>query len=196
MTRSTRPDRRSGWTLLETVVALAVAAVLMVVLGNILLSSTQSVDYVVTDSVMDQEMKRGLGRFFQEIQSSSTSTLSIDETDPDHDAVLFQVAAPWDGTAVRWGAIDDANVFHAGWRVRYRVVDGNLVRDFLGTTGLPAGTESLVLRRIDALLDGKKGFRVTRIDTLVTASVRSARRFRDGVRYEKEFASSVHLLNG
>ena len=195
MSPSVQLDRQRGFTLMETVVALGIAAALMVVLGNILLSSTQSVDYVVTDSIMDQEMKRGLNRLFQEIQSSSPSTISIVETNPDHDVLTFQVPAPWDGVAVRWGATDDDDVFHEGWHVRYQVVQGDLVRGLLNTAGIPTGTESLVLRRIDASRDGQKGFRVTRVNTLITVLVRSGRQFRDGVWYGKDFTSSVHLMN-
>ena len=195
MSPSAQRDRQRGFTLMETVVALGITAALMVVLGNILLSSTRSVDYVVTDSVMDQEIKRGLNRLLQEVQSSSPSTISVVETNPDHDVLVFQVPAHWDGVAVRWGATDDDNVFHEGWQIRYQVVQGDLVRGLLGATGLPVGTESLVLRRIDPARDGQKGFRVTRVNALITVLVRSGRQFRDGVWYEKEFTSSVHLVN-
>ena len=195
MMHSAHRPGTNGFTLVEVVVATTVAMVLMVVLGNILLSSTRSVDYVVTDSILDQELKRGLNRMFGEIQSASPSTISIIGTDPDHDAVVFQVPAPWDGSSVRWGAVDDMNVFHEGWRVRYQVTKGDLMRCLLGTTGLTAGAETLVLRRIDSARDGRKGFAVSRVDDLVTISVRSGREFRDGVRHEKEFTSSIGLLN-
>jgi len=186
--------RRGGFTLLETAMALAIASILMVVLGNILISSTNSVDTILVDSVTDQEIKKGLNRFLDEAQTSSTSVLTVDTTGADHDAVTLQTPGPYTGT-VSWGATDTAAVWQTGWSVRYLVVGGQLVRRVLNGSGTQVGADELLVRFVDNVSGGQKGFRVAVTGPVVNAVVRIRKTFRDNKSYTKEMGSSAILKN-
>ncbi len=187
-------SRRGGFTLLETAMALAIASVLMVVLGNILISSTSSVDYIVVDSITDQEIKKGLNRLLDELQTSSTTVMAVDGSDADHDSATFQTPGAYTGT-VSWGAVDVAGVWQTGWSVRYQVVGGELVRRVLNGSGTQVGANELLVRLVDNLSVGQKGFRITVTGPVVNTVIRIRKTFRDNKSYTKELSSSVFLKN-
>lgn len=189
-----RDGHQQGFTLMEVVVALGVASVVLLILGNILLSSTSSIDSVITGSTADQEMKKGLGRLLGELQGSSPTVVSISTADPDHDAITFQTPGSYNG-GVNWGATESNGTWQAGWSTRYLVASGNLVRRVLDGSGNQIGPDELLVRRLDASTGGVKGFRMTRNGALVTATVRTRKGLRDSHEIQKEFTSSMFLKN-
>jgi prepilin-type N-terminal cleavage/methylation domain-containing protein len=193
--RPTPARRPAGFTLLELLMALAIASVLMVVVGNILISSTRSVDSMVVDSVSDQEIRQSLNRMLDEMQMTSTSRLAINSLGTDHDSITFQTPSSYAG-AVTWGAKDAAGTWHADWTVRYTVVNGQLVRQVLNSGGSTVGASAVLARGIDGLSSGTKGFRVGLVGPVASAALRVRKQFRDGKVYTKEFSSSVYLKNG
>jgi len=187
--------RARGLTLIEVAVAMTLGAIVMVILGNILSSTTDSVDSIVVGSVGDQDLKKSLNRFLDEVQRSSTSRLDIDSSDPDHDVITLQTPSNVGGT-VSWGAVDATGIWREDWSARYLVEDGRLVRKALNTGLYPVGSDEPFARGVDGLRDGRKGFLVTRNGTVINAAIRVVRSYRSGVDSVKEFDSSVMVRNG
>ena len=195
MIRPARPRRPAGFTLIELLMAMVIAAVLMVVVGNILISSTRSVDSMVVDSVSDQEIRQSLNRMLDELQMTSASRLAINSLATSHDTITFQTPSSYAGS-VSWGAADTAGDWKAGWTVRYTVVAGQLVRQILNPSGEPVGADAVLARGVDGLSGGTKGFRVGLVGPVASVALRVRKQFRDGKVYTKEFSSSVYLKNG
>jgi prepilin-type N-terminal cleavage/methylation domain-containing protein len=193
--RSATTDRRRGLTLLEIIVATAVMAVLMTVLGNILVCSTRSVDALVVDSVSDQEIKKGLSRLINELETSASTVVAIDSSNASFDQVTFQTPGTYNG-AISWGATDASAAWHSLWTVRYKVSGGLLVRRVINSTGNQVGSDELLVRKVDDLSGGVKGFGVARIGQLVNITIRVRKTFQDGKDYVRQYDSSVLLKNG
>jgi prepilin-type N-terminal cleavage/methylation domain-containing protein len=189
------PNRpAAGFTLLEVMMAMFISAILMVILGNILMSSTRSVDAVVVDSVSDQEIRRSLDRLTDELRTSSSTALTINATGTNHDALALQTPSSFTGS-VTWGAVDNGGTWHANWTVRYEVVGGQLVRRVFDLNGIQDGADVLLARGIDNLRAGVKGFRASAVGSVVNVGLRVNKGFRDGKSYTKEYTSSVLLKN-
>jgi prepilin-type N-terminal cleavage/methylation domain-containing protein len=189
-----RPTGSSGFTMIEMATALSIAAIVMVIVGNILISSTHSVDYVMTDTTADQEMKRGISRLLGDLRTASPSVVTIATSDADHDSIAFQTPGTYDGS-VTWGAKAPNGAWQAGWSLRYTVVAGTLVRRVLDAGGVQVGSDELLVRGVDRRTSGRKGFALAINGPLVTATVRTRKTFRDSNDYSKEFSSSVFLEN-
>ena len=195
MFRSATIDRRRGLTILEIIVATAVMTVLMTVLGNILVCSTRSVDAIVVDSVSDQEIKRGLSRLINELETSASTVVAIDSSNINFDQVTFQTPGTYNG-AISWGATDAAAAWHSLWTVRYRVSGNQLVRRVINSSGNQVGADEMLVRKLDDLSGAVKGFGVTRVGQLVNITIRVRKKFQDGKDYVRQYDSSVLLKNG
>jgi hypothetical protein len=192
MTRNGR-SRSAGLTLVEMVFVLAISGGLMVILGNILISSTNSADYVMSDSNRDFEVRRTLGWLLGELRAAGTAT-SIATTDPQYDAVTFQTPGPALDT-LQWGAVDAGGVWHPGWSVRYLVDRGTLFRRALDAAGAPSGEDQVFVRGIDGLRDGRKGFALSRTGSVIAATIRVNRVHADGRQFQKEYGCSIGMKN-
>ena len=194
MLRQTTNNRQPGFTLVEVLSALAITSVLMVILGNIVISSTRAVDTVVVGSVGDQEIKRGLKRLVNELQTTSTSVLTINTSNASYDTATFQTPGTYNGT-VSWGAVDIDGVWRMNWTVRYVMSGTQLVRQVFSGSGSKVGSDELLVRNVDSLRGGVKGLRLNRIGSVIRITLRISRTYRDAKDYFKEYNSSVLLKN-
>ncbi len=194
MSRERCRSRSGGFTLVEMAVVLGVACVLMIIVGNILISSSTSTEHLIAESRMDFEVKRAMKALLGDLQASAPSVSTIDPSGTDYDSITYQVPGPFTGVR-QWGAFDASHQWQPSWSVRFLVVQGNLVRRILDGSGQPRGSDEIYVRRIDNLRDGQKGFMVTRTGSLVTASIRILRTSREGHQSQKEYSSSTCMRN-
>ena len=194
MLNERRLPRSAGFTLLETMIALGVAVVGLAIVGNILVSSVGAVDQIMVDTSVEQDLKRGVSRLLRELGTSSTATIAIDTSNSSYDMATFQTPGTYSGS-VTWGAIDTAGVWQSGWTVRYTVSSGTLVRRVLNGSGTQVGADETLVRTVDAVSGGVKGFRVTPNGPLYNVSVRVRKTFRDSKDYTKDFTSTVLVKN-
>jgi hypothetical protein len=169
--------------------------VLIVVMGNILISSTRSVDAMVVDTTSDVEIRRSLGRLIDDLESTATARLSIDATGAGADALDLQTPSTYSGS-VTWGAKDAAGVWRSDWRARYAVAGTQLVRRAINSMGVQVGADALLARNVDGRSGGVKGFRIALNGRIANIGLRVRKAFRDGKVYAKEFSTSVQLKNG
>jgi hypothetical protein len=66
----------------------------------------------------------------------------------------------------------------------------------INSTGNQVGSDELLVRKVDNLSGGVKGFGVARIGQLVNITIRVRKTFQDGKDYVRQYDSSVLLKNG
>jgi prepilin-type N-terminal cleavage/methylation domain-containing protein len=193
--RNPAAGRRTGLTMIELMIAVTIASVLMVILGNIIISTTHSVDTLTVDTVSDQELKRSMGRLIGELQTVSPTALSINSADANNDAVILQTPGPYTSGTVNWGAVDTQGTWRDDWTAQYLVVDHRLIRRVFNDSGNQIGNDELLARDLDLRSGVNKGFSVSRTGNVVKVSLRVHKTFRDSKDYRKSYESSVLLRN-
>lgn len=193
--RDRRPIHRAqGFTLIEVAVALAILAIIAVVFGEVVISSTTSMDYLVTDNTSDMEIKRSLNTILNELRLSSNAVITLDTSDANFDTITFQTPDAY-GSSVDWGASDSTGAWNANWSVRYTVANGRLVRRVLNALNNQVGSDEILARGIDSANGAVKGFQVTQNGPVVNVLIRVRKTPFDGKAYEKQMSTSIFLKN-
>ncbi len=193
--RDRRPvNRAHGFTLLEVAVALAILAIIAVAFGQVVISSTNSMDYLVADNTIDQEIKRGLTMVLNELRQSSNAVITLDTSNSNFDIVTFQTPNTYGGS-IDWGAADSTGTWNANWSVRYTVANGQLVRRALNALNNQFGSDEVLVRSLDSANGTVKGFQVTQNGPVVNVLIRVRKTTFDGKAYEKQMSTSIYLKN-
>jgi len=183
---------RGGFTLLELSIALAIGITLLAVLGNVLISSTNSLDYIMQDTVVLGDIKDVVNGLREELRSSTTGLITIDTSNADYDVLTFKVSSG--GTSPSYGAVDINGNFQNGWSIRYTVSSSNLVRNVLDGGGT-VQSSSIVVEDVDTRFSGQKGFWVTKTGSLYNVNIRINKTFRDSNSARKGMGSTVFVPN-
>jgi len=189
-----RSRRDEGFTLVEMAIALAVATILLVLIGDILFRSTSSADYIVQGSNATATMHRALDRIRGELHRAAPEVVNVNPGSTVNDSFTLQTAGPFSGTT-RWGAEDNLGTWHEDWSARYSVVQGDLVRESLNGLDVVQGAPEIVARDVDDPISDDKGFEVTRNGPVVGLKLRVRKTFSDGVQHTEELTTSVLVKN-
>ena len=194
--------RASGFTLLEVTFAMAIGVTLTLIVTQIMVTSTVSVDYLSRSNVSDLGLKRALARMGEDFRESGTAVVTIDSTGTDWDAVTVQTADT-STDPVTWGTVDSDGVFRPNWQVEYLVVENDFVRRILNTGGVPVGPEATLIIGIDDLFDDgggqgpQKGFIVEAVpgSRLFNVTIRLLATFRDNKQTRREVNTTFIVKN-
>ena len=184
----------AGFTLVEVSVAVAVGVLCMLVLGQALSSAAGSSESIVRQAEMLNGVQRCMEDLRKELRCASADLAEISSSDGNDVLVLKTSGSFSDG--LRWGACDEAGVWQAGWSVRFRVVDGHLMREALDVAGRVRGEPRLLVRGVAAEGDDEKGFSVEKTGSLFNVELRLLRSFRNGTELRRVFSTSVKSLPG
>jgi prepilin-type N-terminal cleavage/methylation domain-containing protein len=182
---------QKGFTLLELVVAVSLGATLFAILGNVMIGTTRSVDYIVTDMVTVQDIRDGVTGIGGELRRSAATSITI-VSGSQNDTLTLQVSAA-NGSGSTMGAEDQSGNFNTGWFIRYRVVGTDLIREVLNAGGLPASSHIIARHVSDQ--GGVKGLAVTQNGALYTVRIQINTEFDDGNDYTKDMQSTVFVRN-
>lgn len=190
-----RPPRRdAGYSLLEVAVAAGLGATLLTVLGNILVSSTASMDYMVKDAITLGDIKETVNTVTSELQNSQKTTITIVPS-TNYDTLTLRVYCDPPGvTPPSYGAEDQNGTFNTGWSIRYRVTAPNLLREVLDGGGTIRWS-MIVAEDVDTLSGGLKGFSVVKNGNLYSVNLRINKTFDDQNYYRKSMGSTVFVKN-
>ncbi|MBI4605124.1 MAG: hypothetical protein HY721_24435 [Planctomycetes bacterium] len=180
--------RTAGFTILEAAIGFAVGITILAVLGNILIGTTNSLDYVVQDCVTVRDIQDVVDGVRTELRSSSTSVITI-VSGATADTLAFQVSS-----GGLFGAQDVNGAFQQGWSIRYLVSGTDLVREVLDTSGT-VQSSGVVAQRLGGATAGQKVFSVTKNGSLYVVLVRIQKTFSDSKTYTKSMQSTV-LVKG
>ena len=190
-------SRRSGMTLLETLLTLLVFSVI----GGALALATragQETERAVTDESNRNRALRSAARLLtDELRSSSDAQISVTALPDGNDTLRFMVPMQ-DDTALGWGVHertlggDEAQPDRTGWSLRYTVeiagtgkqATRRLVRQVLDASQA-VQRQQVVIERLRAGTDDPPGFTVRRRGALWEITLAAdARRGRDRVIHE------------
>ena len=189
-----KTGRENGFTLLETAISIAIAAVILAALGRVLFATTGSTDYLVSDSTGRRDMQRALDILQNEVRQSTPSTISVISSSGQHDILTLQTAGPWSGEN-EWGAVDVSGAWHEDWSARYRVVQSTLVRETLDALGTVQGAPVTLVRYVADVAGSTRGFEVEQNGPVLVLRIRTRRTFSDGVENDDTLTTSVHVMN-
>ena len=184
-------DRRLGLTLVEVAIGAALVAVIAVALGQILMATDNSIDYMTRGAATDQEIKRSMNRIADDLQLSASSAIRV-TTGTYFDQLNSQRPNP-NGNG-QSGAPDITGVWQQNWQTWYQVVGTDLVRRILDSSGNIAASETLV-RNLDDTGTSGKGFEVSVNGPVVGLTLRLQSPRRDGAVIARELTTSVFLKN-
>lgn len=185
-------SRAAGMSLLEVSIAMGVGVTLLSVLGSIIVGTTNSLDYIVKDSVTLQDIEDTVTSIRDEIRDSKPSAITI-QTGTVNDVLTFQDSSEV-GTTLDYGMDDSTGIWQSGWSVRYRVAGTDLVREVLSTGGALVSSD-IVAQSLDVVAGGQKGFSVIKNGNLYTILVTVNKTFSDQKSYTKTMQSTVRVAN-
>jgi len=175
-----------------TLIEVAIASALMVVIfGAGLTLSVESGDtwnHIYNDSSALQATRDALRLIATELATSHPDQVLID-TGSEYDTLVFRVPVALEEDDIVWGAGGTE-----GHSIRIAVQEGRLVRQVLNADEYPVGPSRLLVRSVDSLHDGRKGFAVSRDDGLCTISLRAVAR-QDGHTWRRQVTTGVLLRN-
>jgi hypothetical protein len=183
------PQAEAGHTLVEVTLACAV----MVVIFGAGLALSADVRHawaqVYTNTGAVHGVREALQRTAGELAVSSPACVGI-TGGTDHDAVTYQLPVSLSNGTITWGA-DGV----AGREIRLTVVNGQLRRQVVDTVaGETVVASRLLVPGVDALHEGRKGFRVTRTGNLCTITLR-IRSEQGGRAWRNQITTGVLLRN-
>ena len=174
--------------------ALFLMVIIVIVLGQVSISTTNSMDYLVHDTTADQQMKRVLNKLVSELRLSSENAVVISTSDPDHDLLTLQTTGTFNGT-VDWGIEDQQGVWKSGWAAQYQVVGNDLARRILNTSGNPVGGDEVIVLAVDNFNGTNKGFEIVQSGPVINVTIRVNIINRDNKSFVKQVNSSVYMKN-
>lgn len=181
--------RPAGFTLIETIVVVAVMGAILVSVVTFSLATQSSYEIVLSGAKTTADIRRPLDAMTADLRNSAPDRVTVDELAPDWDAVSFQVPVGWNGGGIVWGAEGEA-----GYRLEYRIEGvGRLVRRVLDDTGTPVD-EITLARRVDTVREGVKGFDVEMDDDHCILTLR-IRRAQGNKRIQRQASTTVVLRN-
>ena len=179
----------SGMTLLELMIALAIAMILVGVVLRMVGSTQQAWDTVSNNADANFDLRRAAERVADELRQSSTAHIVVEDTSVDADTVTFQVPVAKAQDVVLWGAEGNS-----GWFLQFVVQDGKLIRRIYDGSMTIAAMDQVLVNHIDSNLGSEKGFHVTvdggMVDIVVRAAVQSG-----SETWRKEARTSVLVRN-
>ena len=186
--RGGRYARSSGVTLLEMMIALAIAFIVLAAVLTLSRLTQKAWNTVENDCSANFDLRRAAERIADELRQSTTTMIVVDHSGTDADMVTFMVPISDVAGVISWGA--DGN---AGWSIRYVVENGQLIRRNL-TGGMVSAGDQVLATNVDAALAGVKGFSVNvntgMADIYVRAVVQS-----NGETWRKTANTSVLFRN-
>lgn len=182
----------AGFTLVEVSVSVAVGALCMLVLGQALSSAAGSSESIVRQAEMLNGVQRCLEELRGELRCSSSDLAEISSSSG-NDVLVLKTSGNF-SDSFRWGARDQRGVWQAGWSARFRVVDGQLVREALDISGAVRGEPRLLSRGVATGGAGEKGFSVEKSGSLFNVELRLKRNLRDGTELHRVFSTAVKSL--
>ncbi len=189
-----RARGEGGFTLVEMSIVLALTSVVALTLGNVVVGTTSSMDYLMRDSHNVEKMQDLVNRIKDEIRDTGASNITI-VTGTYSDTVSLKQAR-WNeySSVMDYGVEDPNGYWMTGWQVRYSVSGTNLVRDLMPSAGVVSSSE-LVGTKLEIGTAGLKGFTVIKNGELYTVRIATKETFNDGKTCQKTLQSTVHLQN-
>ena len=191
--RSSRPTE-SGFTLLEVAIVVGLTSVVALTLGNVILGTTSSVDYLMRDTRSVEEMQHMVSAIKDEIRDTGTANITI-QPGTYYDTVYLQQAR-WNNvtSTMDHGAEDINGSWRSGWQVRYRVDVTDLKRELMPSSSV-VNSSSTVATDLNVNTTGVKGFTVIKNGDLYTVRISTKETFDDGKTCQKSMQSTVRLQN-
>ena len=186
---------RAGFTLLEVSIAVAVGGLFVLTLGQALASAAGSSESIVRQADLNAQVHRSFGALRRELRSSNPDLAEISTHADGNDILVLKTCGPY-SEVFRWGACDNSGEWRAGWSVRFRVVEGQLVREALDLSGSVRGEPRSLARGVPPRELDEKGFSVEKDGSLFTIRISMRRTFRDGSELKRVFSTAIKALPG
>ncbi|MCH2367772.1 MAG: hypothetical protein MK554_11235 [Planctomycetes bacterium] len=185
----------AGFSLLEVSVAVAVGVLCVLTLGQALSGAAGSSESIVRQADLNAQVHRSFGALRRELRSSNPDLAEISTHADGNDILVLKTCGPY-SEVFRWGACDNSGEWRAGWSARFRVVEGQLVREALDLSGAVRGEPRPLARGVPLRELDEKGFSVEKDGSLFTISISMRRTFRDGSELRRVFSTAVKTLPG
>ena len=184
----------AGFTILEISIAVAVGVLCVLTLGQALSSAAGSSESIVRQSELIGEAQRSFIALRRDLRSSNPDLVEISTQADGNDILVLKTCGSY-SEAFRWGACDNSGEWRAGWSARFRVVEGQLVREAVDLSGAVRGDARLLARGVPPRVLEEKGFSVEKDGSLFTIRLRMRRTFRDGNEMTRVFSTAIKSLN-
>lgn len=193
--KTTIPRRReAGFSLVETAIVVGLTGVVALTLGNVMLGTTNSVDYLMQDTLGVEEMQDTVNQIKEELRDSLGSSIIVGTGTYSDILDLQEGRAILGTTGMTYGAEGEDGIWRTGCRIRYYVSGTDLVRVLTPISGGPLPTQT-VAQDLDIGTAGVKGFKVVKNGNLYVISLAIKKKFSDGKIAQKTLQSTVHIQN-
>lgn len=187
--------RTAGMTLIEIAIVVGLTGVVALTLGNVLIGTTQTVDFLMRDSLSIEEMQDTVNQIKEEIRDSSSANVVV-QTGSLSDTLFVQEGRYDDyANTMSYGVEDDSGYWQSGWRVRYSVTGTNLIRDVMPGGSTVVSSSEIVATDLDMGGGGTKGFTVIQNGDLYVVRIAINETYDDGKTCKKTLQSTVLLQN-
>lgn len=181
--------RQNGFTLIEVAIVVTILGVVLLAAVMLARGTQGAYESLSQDTELNFYLRRALEKMTDELRRCTLAQITIENSDPGADAVEFSLPLGVSTDTVIWGAEGQP-----GWRVRFLVEDGVLVRRVVDGTGTIRTMDQVLATGVDGLRDGRKGFSVAGSDSLFTLSLRLVTRDH-GRQWRREISTAVSLRN-
>ena len=153
---------RRGFTLVELLLAMVLTIIVGLALFAAAQASTRAGAVAELVVYVTQEARRGMDTMASDLREAGGT---IDDSIPGQ--LEFQLPVGFDtctSNAICWGAVDSGQAPQAGWKVRYQLVGGQLLRKVLNGAIEDAAAERVLANDVSAATfdyDGAKMVAVT-----------------------------------
>ena len=193
--RIAQRQSEAGFSLLEVCVAVAVGVLCVLTLVQALSGAAGSSESIVRQSDLIGEAQRSFIALRRDLRSSNPDLAEISTHADGNYILVLKTCGPY-SEVFRSGACDNSGEWRAGWSARFRVVEGQLVREALDLSGAVRGEPRPLARGVPLRELDEKGFSVEKDGSLFTISISMRRTFRDGSELRRVFSTAVKTLPG
>jgi len=181
--------KSQGFTLIEVAIVLTILSVIVVV-ATMLTRATDKAYHTTTESAnAGFFLRRALEGITEEVRRSDSDHLTIDHSDDAYDFLEVQMPLTVKEGSVSWGASS-----HIGWKVRFLVEDGVLIRRVVNSGGIIMEMDQVLASNIDDDWTDGKGFAVSQNGSLITMTVRVVQEDAGG-EWSRQLTTAVSLRN-
>lgn len=178
-----------GFTLIEVAIVLVIASLFIVAAMVFTRATDESYRTTAQSADITFNTRRALETLSNELRHTDLTHLTITTTNPLFDLVEVQLPLKVTAGTVVWGADGTS-----GWKVRYLVENGALIRRVVTATGTIAQMDRVLADGVDPSAAEGKCFSVSRTGSLLTISVRVVGQ-RDGRSWARQLTTAVSLRN-
>lgn len=183
--------RQAGFSLLEASIALALGSLGVVVIGQAMTATAESLDYVVKDGVASTSLQNAVSGLCEEMRQSAQASITILPGYPGDSVTVMT----YDSASQTYGAETTGGLFKPNWKILYWVdpTTGELSRQVLNDKDKTQYGGVIVRNLPTKPSAGTKSFAVTKSGPLYSVSLNVSEHMSDGTSRSRSLSSTVHV---